>query len=66
MGHESTDLRTHRDWSSLPLREYRPKPTLRVPVHEIPRPGCPLSTFITIWAARATSFATRGMATIGP
>jgi hypothetical protein len=42
MGQERTDLRTQRDWSSLPLREYRPKPTLRVPVHEVPRARVPV------------------------
>jgi predicted TIM-barrel fold metal-dependent hydrolase len=31
-----------RDWGNLPLREYRPRPTLRVPVHEVPRARVPV------------------------
>jgi predicted TIM-barrel fold metal-dependent hydrolase len=30
-----------RDWSSLPLRQYRPRPMLKVPVHEVPRAAAP-------------------------
>lgn len=30
-----------KDWANLPLREYRPKPTLRVPSHEVTKAFAP-------------------------
>jgi predicted TIM-barrel fold metal-dependent hydrolase len=30
-----------RDWSDLPLRDYRPEPTLRVPTHDVLRAAVP-------------------------
>ncbi len=42
MGQERAAVPMGRDWANLPLREYRPRPTLRVPVHEVPRARVPV------------------------
>lgn len=42
VGQERAAVPMEREWANLPLREYRPRPTLRVSVHEVPRARVPV------------------------